>query len=272
LASAAIAVGSADVALEETIAYLAERSAFGRPLNRFQALRHRLADLATEVEAARHLVYHAAWLHEHGEPAIRECSMAKLLATELGMRVADAAVQCFGGYGFMEEFPAARLFRDARGATITAGTSEIMREIIARTLFEEAPAPRPIPPPAPPPRAQVPAPVPERESAADSGVEAVLRSLPARLRPDHAAGWNAVFHLDLLGATESLWTVRIADGRCMVEAGLHGTPDCVVKTREKTFLGIEDGTVNPQTAFLLGKIRISNLSAMMKFVHAFRHR
>jgi putative sterol carrier protein len=139
-------------------------------------------------------------------------------------------------------------------------------------MFEETPAPRPIPPPAPPPRAQVPPRAPASSPAPDSGVEAVLRSLPARLRPDDAAGWNAVFHLDLLGATESLWTVRITDGRCTVEAGLHGTPDCVVKTREKTFLGIEDGTVNPQTAFLLGKIRISNLSAMMKFVHAFRPR
>jgi alkylation response protein AidB-like acyl-CoA dehydrogenase len=135
LAAAAIAVGSAEVALETTLAYMVSRRVFGRTLDRFQALRHRLADLVSELEAARQLTYHAAWLHQQGEAAVRESTMAKLVTTELGKRIADECVQIHGGYGFMEEYPAARFFRDARGATITAGTSEIMREIIARTMI-----------------------------------------------------------------------------------------------------------------------------------------
>ncbi|UCF68294.1 MAG: acyl-CoA dehydrogenase family protein [Acidobacteriota bacterium] len=136
IVAAAIAVGSAAVALETARGYMSARRAFGRTLDTFQALRHRLADLDAELEAARQLTYHAAWLHEQGEPAGRESAMAKLVATELGQRIADACVQVYGGYGFMEELPAARMFRDARGATISAGTSEIMREIIARALFD----------------------------------------------------------------------------------------------------------------------------------------
>ena len=136
LTAAAIAVGSAQIALETTIAYMASREVFGRALTQFQALRHRLADLESELEAARQLTYHAAWLLQQGEPALRETSMAKLVTTELGKRVADACLQLHGGYGFMEEYPAARFVRDASAATIAAGTSEIMREIIARLLLD----------------------------------------------------------------------------------------------------------------------------------------
>ncbi len=133
LVTAAIAIGSSTVALEEARAYMEKRSAFGRPLTRFQALRHRLADLSTELEAARQLVYHTAWLLENGEPAVRESSMSKLFATELNKRLADECLQFFGGFGYVEEYPMERIFRDARASTIVAGTSEIMREIIAKT-------------------------------------------------------------------------------------------------------------------------------------------
>ncbi|NMC69586.1 MAG: acyl-CoA dehydrogenase [Myxococcales bacterium] len=136
LCSAAIAVGSARLCLEETLAYARERKAFGRPIVEFQAVGHRLADLATATEAARQLTLHAAWRLAHDLPAVRECSMAKLFATETAKRVADECLQCYGGYGLMEEYPAARFFRDARPHTIVAGTSEIMREIIARRMLE----------------------------------------------------------------------------------------------------------------------------------------
>ncbi|MBN1774019.1 MAG: acyl-CoA dehydrogenase family protein [Deltaproteobacteria bacterium] len=134
LCSAALAVGSALLCLEETLAYARDRKAFGRPLVKFQTMSHRLAELATVTEAARQLTLHAAWLLEHDHPAVRECSMAKLYATETAKRVADECLQCYGGYGLMEEYPAARFFRDARPHTIVAGTSEIMREIIARLM------------------------------------------------------------------------------------------------------------------------------------------
>ena len=137
LSAAAISTGSAQLALELTLGYMASRSVFDRPLTRYQALRHRLADLQAELEAARQLTYHAAWLLQQGERGVREVSMAKLVATELGKRVADECLQMHGGYGFMEEYPVARLYRDARAATITAGTSEIMREIIARLTIDD---------------------------------------------------------------------------------------------------------------------------------------
>src|SRR5262249_47010821 len=97
--------------------------------------RHRTADMATEIEAARQLVYRAATLHAAGVDATREVSMAKLFATEVANRVAYQAVQMHGGYGYMREFPVERFFRDVRLWTIASGTSEMMREIIARRLL-----------------------------------------------------------------------------------------------------------------------------------------
>jgi acyl-CoA dehydrogenase len=129
-----LALSGAVQALEDTMAYLRERTAFGEPLSRRQALRHRLADLATEVEAARRLLYHAAELHAAGEECVTEVSMAKLFATEVANRVAYHAVQLHGGYGYMREFPVEGFFRDVRLWTIASGSSEVMREIIAKRL------------------------------------------------------------------------------------------------------------------------------------------
>jgi acyl-CoA dehydrogenase len=129
-----LALAGAGQALEDTIAYLRERTAFGEPLSRRQALRHRLADLATEMEAARHLLYHAAELYAAGEECVMEVSMAKLFATEVANRVAYHADQLHGGYGYMREFPVEGFFRDVRLYPIASGSSEVMREIIARRL------------------------------------------------------------------------------------------------------------------------------------------
>ncbi|HTL11472.1 MAG TPA: acyl-CoA dehydrogenase family protein [Bdellovibrionota bacterium] len=132
LTAAATSLGSAIVAMEDTVTYMNQRKAFGKPILKFQALRHRLADLYAELEAVRQLVYHAAWLLEQKEPAVKEASMAKLLATEFSKRAIDECLQFHGGFGYVEEYPIARAYRDARVGTIVAGTSEIMREIIAR--------------------------------------------------------------------------------------------------------------------------------------------
>ncbi len=133
--AAVLALSGAAHALEDTVAHLRERQAFGAPLSDKQALRHTVADLATEVEAARQLVYHAAARYAAGEECVTEVSMAKLFATEVANRVAYQAVQLHGGYGYMREFPVERFFRDVRLWTIASGTSEIMREIIARRLL-----------------------------------------------------------------------------------------------------------------------------------------
>jgi acyl-CoA dehydrogenase len=133
--AAVLALSGAAQALEDTLAYLRERHAFGAPLATKQALRHRVADMATEIEAARHLVHHAAGLYTAGRECVTEVSMAKLFATEVANRVAYQAVQLHGGYGYMREFPVERFFRDVRLWTIASGTSEIMREIVAKRLL-----------------------------------------------------------------------------------------------------------------------------------------
>jgi alkylation response protein AidB-like acyl-CoA dehydrogenase len=132
--AAVLALSGAVQALDDTLAYLRERTAFGEPLAARQVLRHRVADLATELEAARQLVHHAARLYADGEECVREVSMAKLFATEVANRVAYQAVQLHGGYGYMREFPVEGFFRDVRLWTIASGTSEVMREIIAKRL------------------------------------------------------------------------------------------------------------------------------------------
>ena len=135
LMAAVLALSGATQALEDTLAYLRERTAFGEPLAARQALRHRVADLATDLEAARALVDHATSLYAGGEECVTEVSMAKLFATEVANRVAYEAVQLHGGYGYMREFPVEGFFRDVRLWTIASGTSEIMREIIAKRLL-----------------------------------------------------------------------------------------------------------------------------------------
>jgi Acyl-CoA dehydrogenases len=135
LMAAVLALSGAAQALEDTVAYLGERHAFGEPLARKQALRHKVVDMATEIEAARALLYHAVASYVAGEEAAVHVSMAKLFATEVANRVAYAAVQLHGGYGYMREFPVEGFFRDVRLWTIASGTSEIMKEIIAKKLL-----------------------------------------------------------------------------------------------------------------------------------------
>ncbi|MFY9614713.1 MAG: acyl-CoA dehydrogenase family protein [Candidatus Dormiibacterota bacterium] len=110
------------------------RVAFDRPIVRFQTIQHKLVEMATEIEAARHLTYHALWLFNQGRDAVKEVSMAKIVATEAATHVADEAVQIHGGYGYMMEFPVQRAWRDARLGPIGGGTTQIMREIIAKTM------------------------------------------------------------------------------------------------------------------------------------------
>ncbi len=133
--AAVLALSGAAQALEDSLAYLRERHAFGGPLAGKQALRHRVADMATEIEAARQLVYRAAGLYGSDLECVTQVSMAKLFATEVANRVAYEAVQLHGGYGYMREFPVEGFFRDVRLWTIASGTSEMMREIIARRLL-----------------------------------------------------------------------------------------------------------------------------------------
>jgi alkylation response protein AidB-like acyl-CoA dehydrogenase len=128
------AVGLAQAAYEAALKYAQERVQFGRPIGKFQAIAFKLADMITELEAARLLVYRAAWLYDQGRPCIKEASMAKLFATEMAVRVSGEALQIHGGYGYMRDSPVQRYFRDAKFGTVVEGTSEIQRLIISRRI------------------------------------------------------------------------------------------------------------------------------------------
>jgi short-chain 2-methylacyl-CoA dehydrogenase len=131
---AAMGLGLAQGAYELARSYAREREQFGRPVASFQAIQFALADMATEIEAARGLVYKAAWLKDHDRPFAQEAAMAKLYTGELSKRVADRALQIHGGYGFMDEYAISRLYRDQKVLEIGEGTNEVQRMVIARHL------------------------------------------------------------------------------------------------------------------------------------------
>jgi butyryl-CoA dehydrogenase len=134
---AALSVGLAQGALDQAVQYTATRRQFGKAIAEFQGVHFSLADIATQVEAGRHLVYHAAWLAQHGYPYGKEAAMAKLFCSELAMRATIAAVQVHGGYGYTRDYPVERMMRDAKIGEIGEGTSEIQRIVIARHLFKD---------------------------------------------------------------------------------------------------------------------------------------
>ena len=131
---AAMGVGLAQGALDEALAYASERRAFGQPISKFQAIQAKLANMATEIEATRLLVYKAAWLKDRGEDFSLTAAQAKLKSGRLAVRAADEAVQIHGGYGYIEEYPVCRFYRDAKILTIGEGTDEIQQLVIARAL------------------------------------------------------------------------------------------------------------------------------------------
>ncbi|MGE5169467.1 MAG: acyl-CoA dehydrogenase family protein [Rudaea sp.] len=132
---AAQAVGMARAALDAALAYARERRAFGKPIAEHQAVAFRLADMATQVEVARQMVWHAAVLRDAGEPCLKEASMAKLFASEMAERVCSDALQIHGGYGYVADFPVERIYRDVRVCKIYEGTSDIQRLVIGRALL-----------------------------------------------------------------------------------------------------------------------------------------
>jgi alkylation response protein AidB-like acyl-CoA dehydrogenase len=131
---AAMGVGLAQGALDQALAYAKERRAFGQPISKFQLIQAKLADLATEIAAARLLVYHSAWLKDQRQPFSLVAAQAKLKTGRLAVKAADEAVQIHGGYGYIEEYPVCRFYRDAKILTIGEGTDEVQQMVIARAL------------------------------------------------------------------------------------------------------------------------------------------
>ncbi len=133
----ALSLGIAEGAYEEALKYASIRKQFGKPIADFQGIQFQLSDMATEIEAGRHLVFHAAWLAQHGKPFGKEAAMAKLFCSELAMRATTKAVQIHGGYGYTKDYPVERMMRDAKICEIGEGTSEIQRLVIGRHILRE---------------------------------------------------------------------------------------------------------------------------------------
>ena len=132
---AALSLGIAEGAFQQALEYTSTRKQFGQPVANFQGVQFKLSDLATEIEAGKHLMFHAAWLAQHKKPFSKEAAMAKLFCSELAMRATIAAVQLHGGYGYTKDYPVERFMRDAKICEIGEGTSEIQRIVIARHLL-----------------------------------------------------------------------------------------------------------------------------------------
>ena len=134
---AALSLGLAEGALETAVRYTNEREQFGQKVWDFQQVQFKLAEIATDIEAGRHLTYHAAWLKDHGQPFAKEAAMAKYFCSELSMRATLGAIQVMGGAGYTSEYPVERMMRDAKICEIGEGTNEIQRLVIARKLLDE---------------------------------------------------------------------------------------------------------------------------------------
>ncbi len=277
-----LAVAGAEDIINVTLKYMEERSAFGKPLTKFQVLRHKLVDMISEVEITKQFIYHCCWMQANGQFAVKECSMAKMKATELGKTVADECLQVFGGYGYMSEYPIERAYRDARVGTIVAGTTEIMKEIIAKTVIDKinyestyetmrqaANQTKNEPVASSKTDTQIiqPKAAPIMTSLPQTARE-ILHSLPQRLKADKldADTWG-VFHFMMEG--EGDFTITLKESKVTVEEDLIGDPTCNVKAKAKDYVDIELGKINPQMAFMMGKIKISNLAEMMKFMGLF---
>lgn len=276
-----LSIAGCEYALDITLKYMQERSAFGKPIAKYQALRHRLVDLITEVEVTKRFVYYCCDLYARGIFAVKECSMAKMKGAELGKQVADECLQMFGGYGWMSEYPIERAYRDARVGTIVAGTTEIMKEIIAKITIDgvnyeaayknmkavgetheiqKEKATAVVEPISPTGSGKLP------ETARE-----IIYSLPSRLRIDKVEErQSSVFHFKLEGENGGEFTVSLKNKTVEVLEGLVGEASCEIKAKASDYEDLELGRGNPQMMFMMGKIKVSNLGEVMKFIALFK--
>lgn len=243
------AYAACESALGYTLAYMSERQAFGRPINKFQVLRHRIAQLAAEIESVKQFVRYCARLHNDGHYAVKECSMAKLLATELSDKVMYECLQCFGGYGYIEEYKIARMFRDSRIGTIGGGTSEIMREIIAKMVIDDQ---------------QYQAAAQGQPAVPASGLDELLPKLTAKV----AAAPRLGSRLKLALGDRAL----LIDGRGEANVLQPGdeAADCTLAIAEGDFVDLLRGKLDPMAALMGGKLTIDgDMAVAMKMQSLF---
>lgn len=261
------AYAACESALAYSLQYMSEREAFGRTINRFQVLRHRVAQMASEIEATKQFVLHCCRLHQDQQYAVKESSMAKLLATELSDKVMYQCLQFFGGYGFMEEYKMARLFRDSRVGTIGGGSSEIMREIIAKMVIDDvgykaAKGGSDFAPPAAKPKSDAPG--SKSESNQIVGLDAILEFIQKKAETMPAFGHKLKFDL----GENVLVLDGSGDANQISRENIDA--DCTVKISEQDFAQMISGALNPMNAMMAGKLQIDgDMSVAMKLQSLF---
>ncbi len=252
LSAAASACAGCEHVLAYALQYMSERHAFGRPINKFQVLRHRVAQLASEIEATKQFVYHCCRMHDDAQYAVKECSMAKLLATELSDKVMTQCLQFFGGYGFMEEYKVARAFRDSRVGTIGGGSSEIMREIIAKMViddvaYESASTSQPSPPKA---DSATNVQTIEKPASLEMDIEKLLAGIQTKAANVGPLGKTLKFNF----GEDQLYI----DGTGEANAVSKGdqSADCTINVSLDDFDALVKGQLDPMGAVMSGKIKI----------------
>ncbi len=230
------AIAGIEHLMDYTLEYMAQRHAFGRPINRFQVLRHRMAQLHAETQAIKSFVYHACRLFADGIYAVEECTIAKLLATELANKAAYEYLQMFGGYGYIEDYRVARAYRDVRILTIGGGSSEIMREILAKILIDDR-------------SYASPAAAASPSANGDSSLREVLELLRKRV-----AGPPIGVRIGLKLGSHQL----VLDGTGQHNQIIEGPADapCTLQVEPADLQALLSGQLNPMNAFLSGKVRV----------------
>ena len=259
LSGSIMAYSGCESVLEYSLKYMSERSAFGRTINKFQVLRHRVAQLASEIESVKFFILHTCRMHADGKYAVKESSMAKLLSTELADKCMYQCVQFFGGYGYMEEYKVARAFRDSRIGTIGGGSSEIMREIISKMVIDDVNYDRA--------ESHI---VDRNADEKPSIARAIILALPSRLKKDKGANISGIYHFDISGPNGGKYSVMLDAGNCEILEGFHGEAKCLTEVEDTVYEGIELGKTNPQEALMTGKLKVSNIMEMMTFGGLFK--
>jgi len=256
------AVSAMERAIELSLQYMSEREAFGRPINKFQVLRHRIAQLASEVEALKAFSYYCCKLYDDGIYDVKLCSMAKLLATELSEKVATQCLQFYGGYGFMEDYPMARMYRDVRVGTIGGGSSEIMREIIAKIVIDDVSYEKP----------QTMNNIVDRSGSKTStkqtvpepSFDTVLSSIGEKAKAANPLGNTLKFDFGgqqlFIDGTNGSNEINHTDSDA----------DCTVRVSQEDFIKLVQGNLNPMGAVMSGKMKIDgDMRVAMKLQELF---
>lgn len=252
------AIASSEWALDYTLNYMSERKAFGRSINKFQVLRHKMAQLTAELTSVKTFCYHICDMFNKGIYCVKEASMVKLLATELSDKLAYQCLQMFGGYGYMEDYKIARFFRDSRLGTIGGGSSEIMLEIISKMVIDDVRYTTVD-------RSQNK----DVDEAKYESIEDIFATLPQRFKADKAKD----IKLDVLFKFENgqYYSLCIQNNTLTISTPKKlAQYDIEITTTTETYIAVETGKLNPQEAFMSGKIQVSDLSKMMQFSALFR--